>query len=214
MNGTIDEIRLKWEEPEHPNGLIMTYLVEYRRGESAKYKPITECISRQKFLESNKQHVLKNLVPGNWSVRVLASSLAGNGPFSPVSVFYIYPPGRSGASEVWAGVFGALAVCAAAFGLFIFWKRKNAGVPKLFANVNPEYVSAAAVYVPDEWEVPRKNIELIRELGQGSFGMVYEGIAKDIVKGQPEVRCAVKTVNEAATDRDRMEFLNEASVMK
>lgn len=70
------------------------------------------------------------------------------------------------------------------------------------------------VYVPDEWEVPRKNIELIRELGQGSFGMVYEGIAREIVRGQPEVKCAVKTVNEVATDRDRMEFLNEASVMK
>lgn len=70
------------------------------------------------------------------------------------------------------------------------------------------------MYVPDEWEVPRKKIELIRELGQGSFGMVYEGIARDLKEGQPEIRCAVKTVNEQASDRDRIEFLNEASVMK
>ena len=42
--------------------------------------------------------------------------------------------------------------------------------PKLFARVNPEYVST--VYVPDEWEVPRTSVEFIRELGQGSFGMV------------------------------------------
>uniref|UniRef100_A0A8D2NG59 Tyrosine-protein kinase receptor n=1 Tax=Zonotrichia albicollis TaxID=44394 RepID=A0A8D2NG59_ZONAL len=70
------------------------------------------------------------------------------------------------------------------------------------------------VYVPDEWEVPRDKITLLRELGQGSFGMVYEGIAKDIVKGEPETRVAVKTVNESASLRERIEFLNEASVMK
>lgn len=46
---------------------------------------------------------------------------------------------------------------------------------KLFASVNPEYVST--VYVPDEWEVPRGNIEFIRELGQGSFGMVCNRVA-------------------------------------
>lgn len=80
-------------------------------------------------------------------------------------------------------------------------KRLQPSVPnmKLIASVNPEYVSTA--YVPDDWEVPRKKIEFIRELGQGSFGMVYEGIARDVVKGKPEIRCAIKTVNEHATDR-------------
>ena len=34
-----------------------------------------------------------------------------------------------------------------------------------------------AVYIPDEWEVSREKITVIRELGQGSFGMVYEGLA-------------------------------------
>jgi len=71
-----------------------------------------------------------------------------------------------------------------------------------------------AVYEPDEWEVPREKINLLRELGQGSFGMVYEGIGKDIVKGEPQTCVAVKTVNESASLRERIEFLNEASVMK
>lgn len=71
-----------------------------------------------------------------------------------------------------------------------------------------------AVYEEDEWEVPREKIIILRELGQGSFGMVYEGIAKDIIKGEAETRVAVKTVNESASLRERIEFLNEASVMK
>ena len=68
----------------------------------------------------------------------------------------------------------------------------------MIPSVNPEYVPS--VYVPDEWEVLRKKIELIRELGQGSFGMVYEGIARD-VRGKAQIKCAVKTVNEHATNR-------------
>lgn len=71
-----------------------------------------------------------------------------------------------------------------------------------------------AVYEEDEWEVAREKIAILRELGQGTFGMVYEGIAKDIVKGEGETRVAVKTVNESANLRQRIEFLNEASVMK
>lgn len=71
-----------------------------------------------------------------------------------------------------------------------------------------------AVYEEDEWEVAREKITILRELGQGTFGMVYEGIAKDIIKGEGETRVAVKTVNESANLRQRIEFLNEASVMK
>ncbi|KAM5230134.1 insulin-like growth factor 1 receptor isoform 2-T2 [Hipposideros larvatus] len=44
--------------------------------------------------------------------------------------------------------------------------------------------------------------------------MVYEGNARDIVKGEAETRVAVKTVNESASLCERIEFLNEASVMK
>lgn len=75
-------------------------------------------------------------------------------------------------------------------------------------------VSSSLVYVPDEWEVAREKITMSRELGQGSFGMVYEGVAKGVVKDEPETRVAIKTVNEAASMRERIEFLNEASVMK
>ena len=44
--------------------------------------------------------------------------------------------------------------------------------------------------MPDDWEVDRDKIELIRELGQGSFGMVHEGIM--LGGEEDELRVAVK----------------------
>lgn len=70
-------------------------------------------------------------------------------------------------------------------------------------------------YVPDGWEVDRSDVELVRELGKGSFGMVYEGVLHKAVSGAAEaIKCAVKTVNDRATVPERMQFLNEANVMK
>lgn len=57
-------------------------------------------------------------------------------------------------------------------------------------SINPDYYS----YKPDEWEVPRENIELGRELGTGTFGKVYEGIAKNIVAGVERMKVAVKVM--------------------
>lgn len=82
----------------------------------------------------------------------------------------------------------------------------------MFPTVNPFYVSLQ--YIPDDWEVPRDRIIQLSALGQGSFGMVYEGILKNYNNSNEDTPCAIKTVNENATDRERANFLNEASVMK
>jgi predicted Ser/Thr protein kinase len=50
--------------------------------------------------------------------------------------------------------------------------------------------------VADEWEVPREKIQKIRELGKGSFGMVYEGIATDLSEDQPRIKVAIKVREE------------------
>ena len=70
------------------------------------------------------------------------------------------------------------------------------------------------MYDADEWEVDRDNVQLLRELGQGSFGMVYEGIVKNLVSGNGEIKVAVKTTNANSSDYDRYNFLQEASIMK
>ncbi|KAL7980188.1 hypothetical protein Chor_001456 [Crotalus horridus] len=162
-----------------------------------------ECVSRQEYKKLGGAK-LTHLNPGNYTVRVQATSLAGNGSWTEPISFYVQPKLLL--------IIGGLLIM-----LYVCNKKRNSdrlGNGVLYASVNPEYFSASDVYVPDEWEVPREKITMCRELGQGSFGMVYEGVAKGVVKDEPETRVAIKTVNESASMRERIEFLNEASVMK
>ncbi|XP_066996033.2 insulin-like peptide receptor [Anabrus simplex] len=216
MNQSVGSVKLKWDEPPEPNGLIVNYQIEYRCVDRENYKATEECITRSKYLEYQRSYTLVKLNPGNYSLRLRATSLAGVGNYTQLRYFYIPEPASSPGMELMVGAFVGSFFVVIVIGMVVLYLRRKyvPGVPnmKLIASVNPEYVPT--VYVPDEWEVPRKKVELLRELGQGSFGMVYEGIGRDIVEGHREIRCAIKTVNEHATDRERSEFLNEASVMK
>uniref|UniRef100_A0A8C3B182 Tyrosine-protein kinase receptor n=1 Tax=Cyclopterus lumpus TaxID=8103 RepID=A0A8C3B182_CYCLU len=199
-------VLIKWNSPRSPNGLIILYEVFYRKvGDSE-----VTCVSRPAYLKSGGTK-LSLVQPGNYSVRVRATSLAGNGSFTETTYFFM-PNCKTG------GYMFDLNELAC-YALFTkIWKfincLHNCPTGPLIASSNPEYISTNDVYVPDEWEVPRDKITVLKELGQGSFGMVYEGIAKDIIKGDPDTQVAVKTVNESASLRERIEFLNEASVMK
>ncbi|NXI62717.1 INSR protein, partial [Anseranas semipalmata] len=208
-------VHLKWLEPKEPNGLIVLYEVNYGRlgeTEEAHY-----CVSRKHFA-SEQGCKLRGLQPGNYSVRIRATSLAGNGSWTEPTYFYVadYLNAQPNIAVIIVPIIFAIIIAGIIGAAYVLVKKRQTEGPTgpLYASSNPEYLSASDVYVPDEWEVPRDKITLLRELGQGSFGMVYEGIAKDIVKGEPETRVAVKTVNESASLRERIEFLNEASVMK
>ncbi|XP_066540377.1 insulin-like growth factor 1a receptor [Hoplias malabaricus] len=212
-----DTVVLRWPEPPRPSGLILMYEIKFRLGtEPEKH----ECVSRQQYRELRGTR-LTNLGFGNYSARVRATSLAGNGSWTEPVSFYVPPPHQTYENMLYLAITIPIIVLLVFIGLictiiFVKKKRNNdrLGNGVLYASVNPEYLSAAEMYVPDEWEVVREKITLCRELGQGSFGMVYEGIAKGVVKDEPETRVAIKTVNESASMRECIEFLNEASVMK
>uniref|UniRef100_A0A8K9USH9 Tyrosine-protein kinase receptor n=1 Tax=Oncorhynchus mykiss TaxID=8022 RepID=A0A8K9USH9_ONCMY len=213
--GEDDSVFLRWPEPSSPNALILMYEIKFRLGtESEKH----ECVSRQLYREQHGAR-LSNLGPGNYSARVRATSLAGNGSWTEPISFYVVQAQRYENSlyiMIFVPMVAVLIICLLAT-FTIINRKKNSdrlGNGVLYASVNPEYFSAAEMYIPDEWEVLREKITMNRELGQGSFGMVYEGVAKGVVKDEPETCVAIKTVNESASMRERIEFLNEASVMK
>ncbi|XP_063002373.1 insulin receptor-related protein [Elgaria multicarinata webbii] len=215
-----NSVLLRWEEPKNPNGLILKYEIKYSR-ENEKVISVV-CVSRHRYARYGGYH-LALLQPGNYSAKIRATSLAGNGSWTGLMKFYILGP----VAEEEPGNFYMLltlmpvvlmvGITCLAVAVFLYNKKRSTeGFPSgtLYASVNPEYFSTSNMYIPDEWEVPREKITVLRELGQGSFGMVYEGLARDIEQEDKETKVALKTVNELATTRERIEFLNEASVMK
>lgn len=75
------EVFFKWSEPHKPNGVIITYLLEYRKYESDKAPFMTKCITRLQHAMSNFTHALL-LEEGTYKARVRAQSLAGDGRFT------------------------------------------------------------------------------------------------------------------------------------
>uniref|UniRef100_A0A671YZZ0 Tyrosine-protein kinase receptor n=1 Tax=Sparus aurata TaxID=8175 RepID=A0A671YZZ0_SPAAU len=204
-------VHITWQEPVTPNGMIILYEVNYKRlGDTEE---LHYCVSRNMY-KVTRGCKLKVMHPGNYTVRIRATSLAGNGSWTEPTYFYVQDP--SDPLYIVKIIIGPV-IC---FVLLLFVSvagfviQTQGPSGPIYASSNPEYLSANDVYEEDEWEVPRDKINILRELGQGSFGMVYEGIAKDIIKGEGDTRVAVKTVNESASLRERIEFLNEASVMK
>lgn len=57
-----------------------------------------------------------------------------------------------------------LLLFAVVFGFYIYFKKKHDDI-RLITSVNPDYTTH--MYIEDEWEMERNNIEINNELGQG-----------------------------------------------
>lgn len=57
----------------------------------------------------------------------------------------------------------------------------------------------------------RDQITLMKFLGSGAFGEVYEGNARGLTSG--EIKVAVKTLRKGASDQEKNDFLKEAQLM-
>ncbi|XP_046665495.1 insulin-like receptor isoform X2 [Homalodisca vitripennis] len=196
-------VLLAWEVPSKPNGMIVGFETEYHHADTDNINSITNCFTFSEY-QSDNGILLVGLVPGGYEFRVRAISLAGRGPYTNYIYFEI--ANRSFSVFTILLVFATLsiAIIIVTVSCTIYQKKKHRPIEKLFTSANPDYQ-----YVQDHWEIPREDVEIIRELGTGSFGKVYEGILKS-----KNIPCAIKTVHEDASAYDTNIFLSEASVMK
>ncbi|KAK9889047.1 hypothetical protein WA026_004327 [Henosepilachna vigintioctopunctata] len=196
VNQTLETVTIRWDDLPDPNGMIFKYFIEYKRN-AENSKPSSDCITHQEWITQGKTYTLK-LSPGNYSLRVLASTAGNNGKYSPPLVFLIRE--SNGATVLVLSIVMPIFVMGF-LALFLCYKKQQnlqKGSLRLVPVVNPEYMSTD--YTPDEWEISRNHVNMKAELGQGSFGMVYEGLVYD-VKEKAHMKCAIKTVNEHSTDR-------------
>ncbi|XP_062326239.1 tyrosine-protein kinase receptor isoform X2 [Osmerus eperlanus] len=84
----------------------------------------------------------------------------------------------------------------------------------IMTDYNPNYCFAGkAASFSELKEVPRKNITLLRALGHGAFGEVYEGQVLGMTGENTAMQVAIKTLPEICSEQDEMDFLMEALIM-
>ncbi|EFA02828.2 insulin-like receptor isoform X1 [Tribolium castaneum] len=200
--------RVRWSKPEESNSILVAYQVEYKRTDSEYSKPKSECLTEGLFNTLGQEYNLLGLNPAKYAIRVQAISLAGPGTFSEWRYFEIVAE-PSSAYKIYTPII-VISVIVCLLGGGYYWYRKRYFKIErnhLITSINPDYVGP--IYVEDDWEIDRNDIEIIRELGKGSFGTVYEGLIKS-----RQYPCAIKTISEKSSISSKMEFLNEGSVMK
>ncbi|XP_053568778.1 ALK tyrosine kinase receptor [Bombina bombina] len=94
------------------------------------------------------------------------------------------------------------------------YKLSKVRTSTIMTDYNPNYCFAGKVTsIGDLKEVPRKNISLIRGLGHGAFGEVYEGQVLASPNDPAPLKVAVKTLPEVCSEQDELDFLMEALII-
>ncbi|XP_043837953.1 ALK tyrosine kinase receptor [Dromiciops gliroides] len=94
------------------------------------------------------------------------------------------------------------------------YKLSKLRTSTIMTDYNPNYCFAGkTTSISDLKEVPRKNISLIRGLGHGAFGEVYEGQVSGIPSDPSPLQVAVKTLPEVCSEQDELDFLMEALII-
>uniref|UniRef100_A0A8C4NFJ9 Leukocyte receptor tyrosine kinase n=1 Tax=Eptatretus burgeri TaxID=7764 RepID=A0A8C4NFJ9_EPTBU len=94
------------------------------------------------------------------------------------------------------------------------YKLSKIRTSTIMTDYNPNYCFAGSpATLSDLKEVPRKNISLLRALGHGAFGEVYEGKVVGLPGENGPLKVAVKTLPEVCSEQDELDFLMEALII-
>uniref|UniRef100_A0A8C3YL62 Tyrosine-protein kinase receptor n=1 Tax=Catagonus wagneri TaxID=51154 RepID=A0A8C3YL62_9CETA len=94
------------------------------------------------------------------------------------------------------------------------YKLSKLRTSTIMTDYNPNYCFAGKTSsISDLKEVPRKNVILIRGLGHGAFGEVYEGQVSGMPNDPSPLQVAVKTLPEVCSEQDELDFLMEALII-
>ncbi|KAJ8256258.1 hypothetical protein COCON_G00184100 [Conger conger] len=217
-------VSLAWQEPEWPNGVILEYEVKYYEKEQKErsYR-IVKTASRSADIQG-----LTALTSYVFQVR--ARTAAGYGSFSAPFQFStnsVPSPavgGGSSSSVLLVCVGGSLLLLLILISAFISRRRSKYSKAKQDADEEKHLHTGVRVYVdPFTYEDPNQAVrEFAREIdascikiekviGIGEFGEVCCGRLK--LAGKREICVAIKTLKAGYTERQRRDFLSEASTM-
>ncbi|KAM4728158.1 ephrin type-B receptor 3 [Anableps anableps] len=224
MRSTADTLSLSWLPPEKPNGVILDYEIKYQERGQAMAHTVTSQHS------STKVEGLRPATP--YVVQVRARTVAGYGRYSNPMDFSTNlhsDPQKSVQDQlpliIGSASAGLVVVVALVVIAVVCLKKQRSGSELEYTEKLQQYISPGVkVYIdPFTYEDPNDAIhEFAKEIdiscvkieeviGAGEFGEVCRGRLKQA--GRREMVVAIKTLKAGYTERQRRDFLAEASIM-
>uniref|UniRef100_A0A667X9D7 receptor protein-tyrosine kinase n=1 Tax=Myripristis murdjan TaxID=586833 RepID=A0A667X9D7_9TELE len=200
---TESSLTLHWSVPAQPHYTILQYQLRY----------CEKCHYRE---SDRNQVVLSDLRRATqYEVQVRARTMAGYGSFSPAAIFRTLPDGkeRPNVFSFFVNVPG-LSVAHSSLTFLLFLSHdpvclSSTGVKVYIDPFTYEDPNEAVREFAKEIDVSFVKIEEV--IGAGEFGEVCRGRLK--IPGKKENYVAIKTLKGGYTDKQRRDFLSEASIM-
>uniref|UniRef100_A0A669B949 Ephrin type-B receptor 3 n=2 Tax=Oreochromis TaxID=8139 RepID=A0A669B949_ORENI len=199
MAATASTMSLSWLPPEKPNGIILDYEIKYHE----KGEAIAHTMTAQR---SNAR--IEGLKAGTpYVVQVRARTVAGYGRYSSPADFTDPPKSLQEQLPLIVGSATATLVFIIAVVVIAIVCLRSIGVyidPFTYEDPNEAVREFAK-------EIDVSCVKIEEVIGAGEFGEVCRGRLK--LPGRREIIVAIKTLKVGYTDRQRRDFLSEASIM-
>ncbi|XP_039637951.1 ephrin type-A receptor 7 isoform X4 [Perca fluviatilis] len=219
-------IQLSWQEPQQPNGVITEYEIKYYEKDQ-KDRVYSTVRSRSTSATVN------NLKPSTAYVfQIRAFTEAGYGTYGPrleittkeeTTAAIVSSEQNPVIIIAVVAVAGTIILVFMVFGFII--GRRHCGYSKADQEGDEElYFQCTKTYIdPETYEDPNRAvhqfakeldascIKIERVIGAGEFGEVCSGRLK--LPGKRDVSVAIKTLKVGYTEKQRRDFLCEASIM-
>uniref|UniRef100_A0A8C7Y8I8 receptor protein-tyrosine kinase n=1 Tax=Oryzias sinensis TaxID=183150 RepID=A0A8C7Y8I8_9TELE len=230
ISSTMNSFTLSWPQPEQPNGIILDYELRYYEKDHAEINSTTlRC-------QTNTARV-EGLRPGTvYVVQVRARTVAGFGRYSSKMCFQTLTDDdfKSELREQLPLIAGSAAAgvvfIVSLIAISIVCSRKRAYTKEAVYSDKLQHYSTGRgspgmkIYIdPFTYEDPNEAVrEFAKEIdvstvkieeviGAGEFGEVYKGRLK--LPGKREIFVAIKTLKAGYVEKQRRDFLSEASIM-
>ncbi|XP_064186029.1 ephrin type-B receptor 3-like isoform X3 [Anguilla rostrata] len=230
MGATASTMSLSWLPPEKPNGIILDYEIKYHEKVSASDQG--EAISHTMTAQRSSARIegLKAGTP--YVVQVRARTVAGYGRYSGPADFSTNlqsDPEKSLQEQlpliVGSATAGLVFIIAVVVIAIVCLRKQRGGSESEYTEKLQQYITPGMkVYIdPFTYEDPNEAVrEFAKEIdiscvkieeviGAGEFGEVCRGRLK--LPGRREIIVAIKTLKAGYTERQRRDFLSEASIM-
>ncbi|XP_072370012.1 ephrin type-A receptor 6 isoform X1 [Scyliorhinus torazame] len=228
-----NSIGLSWQEPEHPNGIILDYEIKYYEKEHEQLSYSSTRSKSSSVIINGLKHATK------YVFQIRARTAAGYGSYSQKFEFETGDESSDIATEqgqvlviatAAVGGFTLLVILTLFFLItgrchwYIKAKMKSEEKRRThFQNGHIRFPGMRTYIDPDTYEDPSQavhefakeidpsRIRIERVIGAGEFGEVCSGRLK--TPGKREIPVAIKTLKGGYLDRQRKDFLREASIM-